>query len=177
IDRPDEFFDLIKIFNKYPVEELTIHPRIQKDMYKNKPNMDIFKYAFEQSKNPICYNGDISTLKHYWKFSEEFPEVGSIMLGRGLLANPGLVNEIKNYIRVDKNVLKEFHDNVYSGYKKILFGDKNILFRMKEIWFYMINMFTDNEKYAKKIRKSVGLSDYEAAVSNLFSEQNLISTQ
>lgn len=177
IDRPDEFFDLIKIFNKYPVEELTVHPRIQKDMYKNKPNMDIFKYAFEQSKNPLCYNGDISTLKRYCKFSEEFLEVSSIMLGRGLLANPGLVNEIKNNIRVDKIVLKEFHDNVYSSYKKILFGDKNILFRMKEIWFYMINMFTDNEKYTKKIKKSTSLSDYEAAVSSLFNEQNIINVK
>lgn len=173
-DHPEEFNELIEIFNKYPIKELTIHPRIQKDFYKNKPNMEVFKHALSRSKNPVCYNGNIFSVKQYQKFSAEFPEVGAIMLGRGLLANPGLTKEIKSAIKIDKNTIKEFHDKVYSDYRKILFGDINVLYKMKEIWVYMISMFSENEKYAKKIRKSVRLYDYEEAVSSLFREQNLI---
>ncbi len=172
-DHPDEFMELMEIFNKYPIKELTIHPRIQKDFYKNKPNMEVFKYAVSRSKNPICYNGNIFSVKQYQEFSAEFPEVGAIMLGRGLLANPGLAKEIKSAIKIDKNTIREFHDKVYSDYRKILFGDINVLYKMKEIWFYMISMFSENGKYAKKIRKSVRLYDYEEAVSSLFREQNL----
>ena len=40
-DSPDEFDELLRIFNKYPLEELIIHPRIQKDYYKNTPNTDV----------------------------------------------------------------------------------------------------------------------------------------
>ena len=32
---PEEFFEILDIYNKYPMEELIIHPRIQTDFYKN----------------------------------------------------------------------------------------------------------------------------------------------
>ena len=173
-DQPEEFYDLIEIFNKYPIEELIIHPRIQKDFYKNKPNLKIFKEALILSKNPVCYNGDIFTVKDYKEFSADFPSVDTIMFGRGLLANPGLISDIKNNIKLEKNLLKDFHDKIYEDYKEILFGDRNVLFKMKELWFYMIPMFSDNEKYAKKIKKSERLYDYDEAVSSLFREQDIL---
>jgi tRNA-dihydrouridine synthase len=172
-DQPEEFYELIKIFNKYPIEELIIHPRIQKDFYKNKPNLNIFKDALILSKNPVCYNGDIFTVKDYKEFSAMFPNVSTLMLGRGLLINPGLIGDITNNIKIDKNLLKDFHDKIYEDYKKILFGERNVLFKMKEVWFYMIQSFSDNAKYAKKIRKSERLYDYDEAVSSLFSEQDV----
>ena len=172
-DQPEEFYDLIEIFNKYPIEELIIHPRVQKDFYKNKPNLKVFKDALCISKNPIAYNGDIFTVDDYKEFLDNFPSVNTIMIGRGLLANPSMVSDITNNIKLDKNILKQFHDQIYEEYKGILFGDKNVLFKMKEIWFYMIDAFSDNTKYAKKIKKSEKLCDYEEAVSNLFKEQEV----
>jgi tRNA-dihydrouridine synthase len=98
------------------------------------------------------------------------------MLGRGLVTNPGLINDIMNHMKLDKNILKEFHDSIYDDYKRILFGDRNVLFKMKELWFYMIAMFTNNEKYAKRIKKSERFHDYEEAVANLFREQEIIES-
>ncbi len=172
-DQPEEFYDLINIFNKYPIEELIIHPRIQKDFYKNKPNMQIFSDALALSKNTVCYNGDIFTAKDYTKFCGDFPSVNTLMLGRGLLMNPALVHDVKDDIKLEKGLLKEFHDKVYNDYKDVLSGERNVLFKMKELWFYMINVFTDNEKYAKKIKKSQRLSDYDEAVNRLFEEQSV----
>jgi tRNA-dihydrouridine synthase len=96
------------------------------------------------------------------------------MLGRGLLANPGLTRHIKNNTKIEKELLKEFHDRLYNDYKKILFGDMNVLYKMKGIWFYMISMFSDNEKYIKRIRKAVRLYDYDEAISSLFREQYIL---
>jgi tRNA-dihydrouridine synthase len=173
-DQPEEFYELIEIFNKYPVKELIIHPRIQKDFYKNKPNLHIFKEALGLSKNPTCYNGDIFTAGDYWRFTTDFPTVDTIMLGRGLLANPGLINEITNNVKLNKIILKDFHDRIYEEYQRVLFGDRNVLFKMKELWFYMIALFTNNEKYAKKIKKSERLKEYEEAVASLFRDQDII---
>ena len=173
-DQPEEFYKLIKVFNKYPIEELIIHPRIQKDFYKSKPKLNIFKEALVLSKNPVCYNGDIFTVKDYKEFSAKFPSVGTLMLGRGLLINPGLIGDITNNIKIDKNLLKDFHDKIYEDYKRILFGERNVLFKMKELWFYMIQAFSDNAKYAKKIKKSERLCDYDEAVSSLFRERNVL---
>lgn len=173
-DSPEEFYDLIKIYNKYPIKELIIHPRTQKDFYGNKPNLDIFKTATELSTNPICYNGDIFTVNDYKMITEAFPKLDKVMLGRGLLANPGLINEIHSDIALDKKLLKEFHDEVLSNHIEV-FKDENIaLYRMKELWGYMIYIFSNNKKYAKKIKKSQKLTDYNEAVINLFSEEEIV---
>ena len=94
-DTPEEFYKLIEIYNKYPLEELIIHPRTRQDFYGNKPNLEIFKDALSLSKSPVCYNGDIFIVEDYNKLVNSFPEVDKVMLGRGVLANPGLIGDIK----------------------------------------------------------------------------------
>ena len=96
------------------------------------------------------------------------------MLGRGILANPGLMNEIKSNNNIDKKILKNFHDELLNKYVELFKEDRNTLFKMKELWGYMIYIFSDNKKYAKKIKKSQKLSDYNEAVSSLFMEQEII---
>ncbi|MBX4266645.1 tRNA dihydrouridine synthase [Clostridium estertheticum] len=173
-DSPEEFYELIKIYNKYPLEELIIHPRIQKDFYGNKPNLQVFKDALSLSINPVCYNGDIFTSDDNNKLMKTFPEVKTVMLGRGIIANPRLMNEIKINANIDKKVLKDFHDEILNKYIEVFDEDRNAIFRMKELWGYMIYMFSDNKKYAKKIKKSQSLSDYNEAVLSLFTEQEII---
>lgn len=173
-DSPEEFYELIKIYNKYPMEELIIHPRTRQDFYGNTPNLDVFKDAISLSKNTLCYNGDIFTVEDYYKITESFPEVDKVMLGRGILANPGLMGEIKDNIYVDKKILKEFHDEIFNNYTELLKEDKNAMYRMKELWGYMSHIFTNNKKYYKKIKKAQKAKDYIEAVSNLFEEQEII---
>ncbi|MFW2487881.1 tRNA dihydrouridine synthase [Clostridium chromiireducens] len=172
----DEFYELIEIFNKYPLEELIIHPRIQTDYYKNKPNMVVFKDALSLSKNPVCYNGDIFNVRNYEELIEMYPNLDTVMLGRGLITNPALISEIKNNNAIDKQVMKEFHDAVCAGYQEVLSGDKNVLFKMKELWFYMIHLFVDSDKYAKKIRKTDSLNEYKSIISRLFQELEIENT-
>ncbi|ELC8401132.1 tRNA dihydrouridine synthase [Clostridium perfringens] len=174
MDKPEEFYELIEIYNKYPMEELIIHPRTRQDFYGNKPNLEVFKEAISLSKNPVCYNGDIFTLEDHNKLVETFKEVDKIMLGRGVLANPALMNEILNNEFMDKKVLKEFHDEIFNKYREVFNEDRNAMFRMKELWGYMIYMFSNNKKYAKKIKKAQKVVDYNQAVTSLFLEQDIL---
>ncbi|WP_270563759.1 tRNA dihydrouridine synthase [Clostridium beijerinckii] len=173
-DNPEEFYELIKIYNKYPLEELIIHPRTQKDFYGNKPNLNIFRDALSLSNSPVCYNGDIFTINDYNKLLADFPEVNTVMLGRGILANPGLINIIKNDININKNILKDFHDEILNRYIEVFPEDIYAINRMKELFGYMIYIFSDNKEYAKKIRSAQKLSDYTKAVQSLFTEQEII---
>lgn len=176
-EKPEEFDELIEIFNKYPIEELIIHPRVQKDFYKNEPNMEAFRAALPKSKNPVCYNGNIFTAEDCKRFLDGFPGAGSVMLGRGLLMNPCLAQEILYGIRLEKNILYDFHQRIYEGYRGILFGEKNVLYKMKELWGYMIMIFSDNAKHMKRINKSQSLRDYEEAVSRLFRESDILTNR
>jgi len=174
---PEEFCELMEIFNKYPMEELIIHPRIQKDFYKNTPNLRVFKGALAVSKNPVCYNGDLFTVKDYEVFANDFPRVDTVMIGRGLISNPGLIADITTNTKLDKKLFKEFHDRIYEDYKKVLSGDVNVLHKMKELWLYMIMMFSDNAKYIKKIKKADRLFEYDEAVASLFLEQEVLESR
>ena len=173
-ERADEFYKLIEIYNKYPLEELIIHPRTREDFYGNTPNLEVFKDALKLSKHSICYNGDIFTLNSYNKIINEFPKVNKVMLGRGILANPGLIGEIKNNEFANKEIIKMFHDEIFENYTILLNEDKNAMYRMKELWGYMSHIFTNNKKYYKKIKKAQKAIDYKNAVNSLFIEQDII---
>ena len=96
------------------------------------------------------------------------------MLGRGLIANPGLINLIEDNKPLDKNILKSFHDEILNDYIEVFKEDRNAMFRMKELWWYMIYVFSDNKKYGKKIKKAQTLDAYSEAVDSLFEEQEII---
>lgn len=174
MDSPEEFGGLMDIFNRYPLQELIVHPRVQKDYYNNVPDWKAFGEALQRSRNPVCYNGDIFTLEAYRRFKTEFPAVDCLMLGRGLLMNPALAEEIKKDKETDTGDreelerLKAFHDRLYSDYKQVMSGEKNVLFKMKEFWTYAENLFPEEKKLLKKIRKCSRLGDYEQAVLELF---------
>ena len=168
LESPEEFEEILNIYNQYPVEELTIHPRVQQDFYKNAPHMEVFKSALDHSKNPVCYNGDIFTKEDFEKFTKEFPEVDAVMLGRGLLRNPGLGDEIREGKQLTKDVVKAFHDELCCGYQEIMSGDRNVLFKMKEVWFYLGQSFDGADKFLKEIRKTNKFSEYQSTVKSLF---------
>ena len=61
VEEPEEFFRILDIYNRYPLKELIIHPRTQRDFYSGPVHMDLFAYGAEHSRCPVCYNGDIRT--------------------------------------------------------------------------------------------------------------------
>lgn len=175
-DDPEEFAELIKIYNQFPVKELIIHPRVQQDFYKNKPHMEIFTLALKESRIPVCYNGDLFTVDDYKQFVSQFPQVDTVMIGRGLLMHPGITREIQTGQVLDKGTLREFHDELYRRYSLILSGDKTILFKMKELWSFLGPIFEDSKKHVKKIMKCEKCIKYEAAVDLLFAERELVKS-
>ena len=157
---PEEFTEILKIYNKYPIHELTIHPRVRDDFYKNIPNWDVFEYALEHSVNPVCYNGDLCTVEDYERFCERFPTVDRIMIGRGLIGNPGLVHEIQTGEPVRLEEVSDFMWALKEAYQECM-ADNPVLFKMKEIWVYLAELYPQGERLWKKIKKARRLSDYE----------------
>lgn len=170
-----EWERILNIYNQYPLKELIIHPRTQADYYKNKPHLDAFSYAVSESRCPVCYNGDIFNYNDLKYIQEQFPTVEKLMLGRGLLMNPGLAEMLETGQMPDKERIRKYHDDIYEKYKETLYGDRNVLFKMKEIWVYMMHIFEDSKKYAKRIKKGEKLNAYEDAVRELFQERELTS--
>ena len=170
MERAEEFEEILDVYNQYSLSELIVHPRVREEFYRNHPCLDTFAYALKKSRAPVCYNGDIFTIQDYQMITERFPELNRIMLGRGLLANPGLLLEILTGKTMKKEEWKTFHDRLYHDYSKIMSGDKNTLFKMKELWNYFQFLFGERDRHIKKIRKAKNFAEYEAAVNALFDQ-------
>lgn len=168
----EEWPELMQVYNRYPIHELTVHPRIQKEFYKGTPHLDVFTDILKESRNPVVYNGDLFTVEKVKEFREKFPTAGTVMIGRGLIRNPALAEMIlQEETEPEADILpriREFHDALFEHYRETMSGDRNLLFRMKDLWSYMLAEVPDSEKLAKKIRKSQHVPEYLAAVEEVF---------
>ena len=174
-DSPEEFDALLDIYNQYPLEELIIHPRTREEFYRGKPNLEMFQLGLKKSRCPVCYNGNIFQKADYENLCRRFPEVTSVMIGRGLVANPALLDIILGEKEtVDKLLIREFHDRIYSDYAEMMSGEVPLLYKMKELWNYMICLFTNAKKYGKKIRKTQSLKNYNEIINSLFETEEII---
>lgn len=172
---PEEFRDLLQLYNEFPVCELTVHVRTRKEQYREGVHRDAFRLAYETSNAPLCYNGDIRTVDDVRELGQEFPKLPAVMIGRGLIANPGLVVRVLGQ-KADKETLWEFYQELFAAYQKELSGDVHLLHKMKELWLFMAPQFTQHERYLKKIKKSQKLSDYQVIIRQLFTEQALVES-
>lgn len=165
----EEFTALMEIFEQFPMEELIIHPRLRDEFYAGKPHREVFHRVAETCALKLCYNGDLFTGAQIEAFAEEEPDIRQVMLGRGILRNPGLLHLALTGNMPDKMVLKAFHDRLYEDYRSIMPGERPTLFKMKELWSYMGPLFTGwEEEHAKQIRKCNRLNDYEQIVREIF---------
>ena len=174
MEDPEEFETILPIYNKYPLKELIIHPRVQKEFYKNTPKFDTYAWAVEHSEHPLCYNGDICSVEDMEQLKIRFPQTDTVMMGRGVLADPALGRKLKGGSAATIEELKKFHDVLYAAYCEEMSGDRTILYKMKEMWFYLHPIFTDGRKYFKKIKKCEKCVVYESVVKELFLKENIL---
>nr|WP_288555140.1 tRNA-dihydrouridine synthase family protein [uncultured Mediterraneibacter sp.] len=164
--------ELLSIYSEFPLEELIIHPRIQKEFYKGTPHMEAYEAAYRIKNCSICYNGDMFCKEEIENFWKRFPNTDAMMLGRGILRDPCLYEKLFESEEMDASVWKQkvrsFHDALLDAYIEEMSGDRNVLFKMKELWFYLWESFDGSKKLIKKLKKSGSVSEYLRVVEEIF---------
>lgn len=167
---PEEFGPILELYNRYPIRELIIHPRVQKQMYRGTVWSAHFERAAAASKNPVCYNGDLNTVSDIELCRACFPAIEHFMLGRALVGDPALAQKAVGGQAADRASLEAFHDDLFEGFARSMSSRRNAMLRMKEIWFYHINLFDDHEKHLKRLRKAADAEEYLSAAASIFRE-------
>ena len=163
IEHPEEFPALLEVFNRYPIKELTVHPRVRKQFYDGSVHMEQFELAVRESRNPLCYNGDILTLKQAEALVEKYPQVQSVMIGRGLIADPGMLSG-----GTDVKALEGFMNELMASYTAEFGGARNAIFRLKENWGFLHSRFEGSEKLWKRLRKCTDAAEFQAITGEIF---------
>ena len=161
---PGEFARLLEIFNRYPICELTVHPRVRAQFYNGNVEMQAFEYAVQNSKNPLCYNGNLCSAADVSALQSKYPQIQSVMLGRGLIADPGMFCPERN----TADVLEAFHNELLEAYIAAFGGARNAMFRMKENWRHMLYKFEGSEKLGKQLRKTTDVNEYRHITREIF---------
>ena len=170
----EEIYAFIDTFNSLPFSEIIIHPRIGKQMYTGEASLEKFVALVPKINKPLVYNGDIFTTNRYNTILSVLS--CDIMLGRGLLTDPFLAEQIKlieNQLD-KKSRLHNFVVDLYVERLRHAGGSPKIIGSMKELWKYMMNIFDDPQNVWRKVKKVNHLDEYETAVENIFNEHNLI---
>lgn len=176
VNDPAEFDRLLAIYNRYPISELIVHPRVRRDFYRPPIRRAVFDACQAQAAAPLCYNGDLATPEDCAQFAQAHPDVGRIMLGRGLMADPALVCRCRGQGRADRETLRAFHDALYEGYREAFGNDRAAMLRMKELWYYQIHFFRDSARHGKALRKASQPREYEACAAAIFRDLELLDS-
>lgn len=161
---PEEFPALLEIFNRYPIKELTIHPRVRSAFYNGDVDMDMFRYAKTNSNAPVCYNGNLCSLSQIKEFQDAFPGVDAVMLGRALVGDPGMLSPGGT----TADALECFMEELLVRYMEAFGGSRNAMFRLKENWHYLICRFQGADKLYKRLRKTTDLDEYRSITRQIF---------
>jgi tRNA-dihydrouridine synthase len=171
---PAEIDHLIPLFNRYPLTEVVIHPRTGVQMYTGSADLGRFEECFALCRPPVVYNGDIDTAETFTRLTARFPTVAGWMLGRGLIANPFLAEEIQGR-ELDEGEriarFHRFHDLLVERYAAVLFGPAHLVQRMKGLWQYFHRPFAGGRRVLKKIHKCRRPEQLRAITERFFGEE------
>lgn len=162
LENPEEFVDILELYNQYPMQELIIHPRVRKQFYDGQVHREWFAYAMEHSRNPLCYNGDIRSLSDVGALENRYPALSAVMIGRGLVADPGMLSG-----GTDIAVLEAFLNALMDSYETEFASCRNALFRMKENWAHLHDRFEGSDRLWKKMRKTTDAAEFRRLSAEL----------
>lgn len=157
VNDSEDWENILDVYRQYPVKELTVHPRIRKAFYKGDCDMAAFTHAVENSPFPVCYNGNVNSIADSEAIAAQFPTVESVMIGRGLVADPGMLSG-----GTDRETLSAFLNELSDTYCTVFESKRNAIYRMKDNWHYLISLFEGSERHWKELRKT---TDYDRFMS------------
>jgi tRNA-dihydrouridine synthase len=176
-----EIFHVLPVLERYRLANITIHPRIGKQLYRGEVDLNAFEECLGQTSHKVFYNGDITSVHRFREMKERFPTINNWMIGRGMIADPFLPAMIKAdnpfYPENRYEVFSSFHDALFSSYEEALSGQKHLLMKMYSFWEFFIQSFPLSPKGLKQIKKAQSLSVYREVVQQIIYNESVNSSR
>lgn len=168
VSSAEEFAAILEVYDRYPICELIIHPRVMKQLYRGQADRAAFAAALPACRMPVCYNGDITTAAQLRELELQFPQLSGVMIGRGIIADPALLREARGGAPAGREELRGYLEDLYHGYTELFGSATCAISRMKAHWFYLIHCFAGAEKLEKQLKKLREPWEYEVTVNQIF---------
>lgn len=172
-DLPTEAVAVLRVLGDYPLASLIIHPRTAGQMYGGSVDLEAFAACLPETRHPVIYNGDITTPAFAAMLRGRFPNLRQWMIGRGALANPWLIREIRGNAPAmhPMTTLRGFHDRMLDHYQNVLSGPGHVLDKMLAWWGWLAPSIDAAGRTTKRLLKSKSLASYRDSVDKLFASE------
>ncbi|MBR1685408.1 MAG: tRNA-dihydrouridine synthase family protein [Clostridia bacterium] len=163
----EEWPRLLEILARYPAAEIIIHPRLRSEFYKGEVHRELFARAAQYLKVPVIYNGDVFTKKDAAAVLEHTASCRTLMVGRGLAANPAFARELSGGKPLTAPEIRTFHDELYARYAQ-MYSERIVLGKMREVTKYLLCAYDPAPKLCKAMLKAQTGRIYSSAIDQLF---------
>lgn len=164
-EEADKHLEIAKIAQELKCDHITVHGRTRSELYSGMANWEYIKEVKDNVSIPVIGNGDIFSLEDAVD-KIKFSGVDGIMLARGVLGNPWLVNQIKNYINGSDFEIIDDVKRIDGLIEYInLFKEDNPIFNPEIRKF--INYYLEKTKKNYHHENLLILNDYEELIHNL----------
>lgn len=167
-----EILALMPALNAYPLSRIILHARLGVQMYKGEVDLEGFGRAAALCAHRLSYNGDIKDRVGFETLRTRFPGVQEWMIGRGALEDPFLPARLKGLPLPPEplEAIRDFHAELFAGYRAVLFGPAHVLDKMKEVWTYLGRNIQGAARDLEALPRAKTLEAYEATVERIFSK-------
>ncbi len=163
--------EVAKVCESAGASAICVHPRTRSQGYSGKADWRIIKAVKEAVSIPVIGNGDITDV---YKAKQMLDETGCdlIMIGRGVLGNPWLIEDINNYLEKGKIPSQR------TGMEKIDMCIKHInyLSKIKPDKLVCLEIRSHIAWYLKGLKNSASIKEKVCKLTNSCDIINLLNT-
>ena len=172
---PAEFPAILEVYNRYPLCELIVHPRVMRQLYRGQADRAALAAALPACKAPVCYNGDIASPADLAALEEAWPGLSGLMAGRGLIADPALFRRARGGPPASPGAARPFFGRLCAGCTAAFGSAAAAISRMKAFWHYDLALFEgeDADRLARQLKKLRDPWAYQVTVDQIFASLSL----
>ncbi|PIK15210.1 tRNA-dihydrouridine synthase family protein [Halobacteriovorax sp. JY17] len=162
-----EIKKIIPIINDLEINDLTIHARLGKQIYKGSVDINGFEECLPLLRTIPTYNGDIKSVTDFNRLSKRMPQIKKWMIGRAALSNPALLSQIRGEVFNEQTYRSKFikmHQMMSYEYLNSANAKSDYLQRMREHWLYFKDIFENEHKVYKKIKKAKTIDQFHEVI-------------
>lgn len=155
---PKEGLEILDRLEKYPLDFVVVHPRLGEQMYEGVPDWGTFDEFCRHTHHRLIYSGDVFSREDYLRLQERYPMIDDWMLGRGMLRNPFLAEEIRGLDVGDRKTRFLKYYQLWVSELLPLRKERGTLHNLKELWHYYRYLFDIPDEM---LRRLLRIDDFE----------------